>query len=472
MLDFDLRERALLLARDLREEYDLAARLDQFEPWRETSSSEEIPTLHFDDVSGIPFVDDVPGVEEYQHRARIRAGEDDAVATTTAPVSGYERYNRSYLDLGAPTHVVADPGEAPLAVADACARGDAFDTLVEWASGTERIRLEPFMAIEPVWRLASRLEEAADVDATVRGPPPPALWFANDKLRMANLLDRLFDRRLHPEGEVATDVDDMVDGLLELAERFPRVALKRIRCASAMGNLVFDSEQILARDRADLGDEVAEFLDYSGWPEGREVLLVRWLEASLSPSTQGWIPPADEGPPLVDGIYRQMLEGGTCVFAGSRPYQAPPRLRRDLLRTSLGLLEVLQHLGYVGRCSFDFIVSGDPAGDYELRMVDCNGRWGGTSLPMQLVDRLVEGRRPPYRAQDLVGPELEGAEFDDVVDVCDEQLFRTDDQSGRFIFYNVGPLDEYGKLDVVSLGRTQVDAERGLDELLPSLLGL
>ena len=34
----------------------------------------EASTLYLDDFSAIPFLDNISGVAEYQHRARIRAG--------------------------------------------------------------------------------------------------------------------------------------------------------------------------------------------------------------------------------------------------------------------------------------------------------------------------------------------------------------------------------------------------------------
>ena len=59
---------------------DLEARLTPFAPqrWR---GRRDTPTLHLDDVSGIPFLVGVPGVEEYQHRARLRCGDGDLFLT-------------------------------------------------------------------------------------------------------------------------------------------------------------------------------------------------------------------------------------------------------------------------------------------------------------------------------------------------------------------------------------------------------
>ena len=109
----------------------------------------------------------------------------------------------------------------------------------------------------------------------------------------------------------------------------------------------------------------------------------------------------------------------------------------------------LQELGYVGRCSFDHLVTGDPNGDFEVVFTECNGRWGGTSTPMSLLDRLLRGSRPTYRAQDVVFPGLIGARLSDLLELVGDLAFGTESGQGRFIFYNLGPLDGHGKFDVI-----------------------
>ena len=132
----------------------------------------------------------------------------------------------------------------------------------------------------------------------------------------------------------------------------------------------------------------------------------------------------------------------------------------------------LQALGYIGRCSFDFILTGDPEGDFQLKFTECNGRWGGTSTPMALLDRLLPGGRPPYRARDFVYPGLVGAAFTDVLDRVGGEVWNHQLGTGRYLFYNTGPLRAYGKLNVIALGTTQSEADDALEEQLPKMLGL
>ncbi len=91
---------------------------------------------------------------------------------------------------------------------------------------------------------------------------------------------------------------------------------------------------------------------------------------------------------------------------------------------------------------------------------------------MSLLDRLLHGPRPPYRAQDVVFPELIGSGLPDLLELVGDLAFQTESGEGRFIFYNLGPLHGHGKFDVISIGADQDDAERGVVEILPKRLGL
>ena len=241
-----------------------------------------------------------------------------------------------------------------------------------------------------------------------------------------------------------------------------------------MGNQVFVSTPLRDLPAADIEQLVARFLERTEWVSGEVVLAVAWEAASASPSTQWWIPPAGVCPPRLDGIYEQILEGDRKVFVGSRPSTLPKRVDDALAQAARRVAEALQALGYVGRCSFDHLLLGDLDGDFAVRFTECNGRWGGTSTPMHLVDRLVthrRGVRPPYRAQDVTAPRLAGARFADLLQLVGDEAFDPARGTGRFIFYNVGPLAAFGKLDVIALGDTQDAAERAMTESLPRLLG-
>ena len=140
---------------------DLEPRLTPFVPQR-WQGRRDVPVLLLDDVSGIPFLVDVSGVEEYQHRARLRCSDGDLFVTVTAPAHGYERYCLGPLGLGSPTHLLTAPTANPLAVAVGARHGDILARLVDVARGAGGLEIHPYMGVEDVWDLAAAIATKAD----------------------------------------------------------------------------------------------------------------------------------------------------------------------------------------------------------------------------------------------------------------------------------------------------------------------
>ena len=69
-----------------------------------------------------------------------------------------------------------------------------------------------------------------------------------------------------------------------------------------------------------------------------------------------------------------------------------------------------------------------------------------------------------------VDPALAGVPFDSILAALGDELYDHQSGRGRYILYNVGCLDSYGKLDVIAVGKDMDDASYGLEELLPELL--
>ncbi len=447
----------------------------QVEPFRDrcwTPAAADRRVLHLEDVSAIPFLTEIVGVEEYQHRARVRATEHDLYATVTPPDPDYETYCRQRLRLGDVCWLAVGGGDAPLAIARGCWADEAFDQLVDAARAAHGLTIHPYMSTEEVWTLARRVAGAAGAPVCVLGPPPPVTWIANDKALFAELVEFVLGPGWMPEAQAATSAERCAKTLRSLAARHARVGLKRTRCASGTGNLVFDSAHLLSQTPSATGAAVRAFLDRTNWEAPEPVLVVAWEQAVASPSTQWWIPTPAGGPPHLDGIYEQILAGEERLFVGSRPSTLPAPVNRMLATSSEQVAGALQAFGYVGRCSFDHLVLGDPRGEFSVRFTECNGRWGGTSTPMHLVDRVVAGPRPRYRAQDFVHERLLSVSFGELLERVGPDAFDAHTQTGHYIFYNVGPLAGCGKLDVIALGATQAEAEQAMLADLPRLLGL
>ncbi|MBT3223421.1 MAG: hypothetical protein HN348_30485, partial [Proteobacteria bacterium] len=424
------------------------------------------PALHLDDVSGIPFLKDIVGVEQYQLRARVRARDQDVYITTCREIPAYQDYCTEMLGLGRPEHIQAPVVSIPIRIAEAAQSGAPFRQLVHIARQLGSMVIHPYMGIEPVWRLARRLNIVSGARVAVLAPPPPVTWYANNKINFTRCVEEVIGPEVLVDRRIANNAEDLTTGLLELAEAHPLVALKMGRCASAMGNKRFESDILKRQSRSQIVSEVEQFLREKEWIRGREVLAVAWASTDLSPSTQMWIPPIGGGEPFVDGVYEQILVGVERMFLGSIPAQFDAALQERIVELSLMVGRVYQELGYVGQCSFDFIIVDD-----KPLFVECNGRWGGTSTPMRFMDRLFPDHRPAYRARDHVSEKLKGLPFTAVLEMLGDTLYDARTGNGSYIIYNVGCQPEYGKLDVIAIGDDMTTATALLEEQLPELLG-
>jgi len=453
------------IARRFDDALNITRRNEAYAAQRYTAECADWPTLQLDDVSGIPFLNDIVGVEKYQLRARVRAGDGDVFAATCPGMPDYEIYNRDYLGLGSAEFVHAPWPENPIEIGRGCRHGEAFDALVAFAKRSGKLVVHPYMGVESVWEMARDLAEASGARVAVLGPPPPVTWFANDKDHLSALVEAVHGPQLLCATLRGSTPEALAEHLLTLAQTYDHVALKMTRCASAMGNWVLTAADVRRTHKHRMVERVQAFLREKEWVAGDPVLAVSWEDNECSPSSQLWIPPLGAGDPCVDGVYEQLLEGPEKVFLGSVPSTLGAELDSRIGDASVAVARVYQQLGYVGRCSFDFIAPGDA-----LRFVECNGRWGGTSTPMHLLDRVFPEGRPAYRARDYVGEHMVGWPFTRLMEAIGDDLYDVRTGRGRFILYNVGCLT-YGKFDVIAIGEDIDAAERALEDELPEMIG-
>jgi hypothetical protein len=113
------------------------------------------------------------------------------------------------------------------------------------------------------------------------------------------------------------------------------------------------------------------------------------------------------------------------------------------------LASTLQFLGYFGRCSFDTLLVGQTLDSAVPHWIECNGRWGGVSIPMTIVNRLTRGGDKAkfvvvQRVEDYRPPQS----FADAVQALDGILFKGERQKG-----------------IILLSPAEIEAGRGVQML-------
>ena len=254
------------------------------------------------------------------------------------------------------------------------------------------LTIVPYLATGHQWRLAAAIASAASVPVYVCAAPPRLSRRVNDKLWFTALA-----RQVH--GPEATPPTFAVYGPAAAAARARSIArgcgqaiIKVPSSAGSIGNLRLEWSQLAAMTLDETRQLIMSFFEEKGWL-GRYPLLVGTWESPVatSPSVQTWIPLAGSGPPVVDGIFEQRMRGPEGKFIGAAPAELSSEWCDRLSREAMQLAIVLQHLGYFGRASFDAVLAGANVDSAELHWIECNGRWGGVSLPLAAANRLSGG---------------------------------------------------------------------------------
>ncbi len=363
------------------------------------------PALHCDDFTEIMRPPQSPGYVFFQERARLRAVEGDSIAASFPVNTAYDNFCSTTLGLGkvrwlCPRGSPRPTGTVdPHRLAEACWEDRQVRRSLVHAIRHEGLRyIHPHYGTKAIWQLALLLHHASRMPVHVIGAPPGLSAFVNDKGRFAALVEHMYGPAAIPPTEVVWNTALAAEQMRELCSHRKRVSVKLPSAAGGQGNLVFNSDALRGRSLARLREILWQSLPRLGYQNGDELVVSVWEENALAaPSTQYWIPPAGDGPPILEGHFMQFIVGSAGRFSGCAPADLPHEIRRRAeIRCGI-VARAFQKLGYVGRCSFDLLWVGKSQETAELQFIECNGRWGGTSLPMTLMNRIFgDWHRQPF----------------------------------------------------------------------------
>lgn len=463
------------LAERLVEEHTELRVPDEFRPLM-PDRLESKPTLHLDDLSEITRLDPGDDVRFYQDRAVLRAGDLDFVATCADCVAGHEDYCRETLGLGTPEWIRPRRPQNPLRIAEACYEDAGVrQYLVDRIRQGELTYLHPHMGTLAVWELAALLSEDAGRPLRVIAPPPRLSRWVNNKVAFAEVVRRMFGTDSIPKTESAWNLSMLAARVRELAEESTSLCLKLPDAAGGGGNVLLNTARLRGRNLSDIEHIIRQAVRRIEWNGERELLVDVWESNVIcAPSVQLWIPPEDENEPVVEGIFEQVLEGDGA-FTGTVPAALPEDVAGEIANRCWLLGRLFQRLGYIGRCSFDLILVGRDITECRPEFIECNGRWGGTSIPMMLMNRLFgDWKSQPFAVRvfhHIAG--LERISFPGLLSRFESDLFEIRTGSGSLIFYNPGRLHYQSGISVIALADTVENAVARLrDDVEPVLRSL
>ena len=418
------------------------------------------PSLLLQDLEGVALVA-APVDSHLQYRMMLLAQDGDQIALSIRRSRSFETYCREILNLGQ-VDIVSPALSAPdESLATYCRRDpDVLAKLVTRARQHGCMNVKPHIGTGAVWALAGTIAAQSGVPVRVAAPPPRLTQRVNDKLWFTRRVSTVLGPRATPPSYFAFGPAALTGRVANLVKRYDRVAIKVPNSSGSLGNLTLASSRLRSLSIRAVHDRLATLLRGLGWRDTYPLMVSVWeCPVIVSPSVQLWIPEKEHGDPIVEGVFHQVVEGPVGEFIGVMPSTLPETWRLRLAHESLMLGCLLQELGYFGRCSFDAIVVGEELDSATLHWIECNGRWGGTSIPMTLANRLVGdwSRRPFVVVQQghLHAPQRD---FTVVLDRLKDVLFRAGQSGGGVVLLLPGRFENGTGLDFMVLSETLATA--------------
>ncbi|MFE9192754.1 hypothetical protein ACFYL6_24460 [Micromonospora sp. NPDC007208] len=420
----------------------------------------------FDDYSAIRLMDQIPYPDGFQLRARLRAGGDDIIVSRPRPPAGFDEYYSGRLGLGDPVWLHPDSATDLCSAAWSDSRTSA--ALVEAARGGAY--LHPYHASEAAWQLADRLSRAARLSVPVLGPPPRLCQLANDKSWFLSTVADLLGAEAIPRLRVTRRFADVPAAIEEISRHSPKLAVRIPDSAGGLGMRVFATDVLRRLDRRALTAWAADVYRDLGLRDDSAVLVTSWEETLAAPSIEVTIAPGEAAAPTCGRVIDQIFtDADRSQFGGGVAGALPPEIVRRLRSHASTIAVLLQALGYLGRLSFDFIVTGRSLADADVRVVDCNARWSGGSVLGAMLDRLFPNRSQPYAFGALRHPQLRSIPFDVLIDRLEGRLWNPSTRRGDLLVHNVGHLAASGRADIVVLADSAETARHRLANLSGSV---
>ena len=457
----------------------LAQQLQERLPWQEESElfsrqrlqtwpDDETVVLVVDDYSSFPLF----RYEEFCHtrsaRSWARVRQQDVLISSLPEDASYHRYLSEQLALKLPAKVLA------VEESDVTSRGPlrcilSNPTLLTYLQSQlvgQSFVIHPYVGSEAAWQLAKRFSDNKK-QCTVLAPLPCVSRLVNNKNRFLEIVEEVLGSEWTIRWEKARTVDECVEVLQRKAQTWKRMAVRIDNGTAGVGTREVTVEEIQSVSTQQLKQALQHWLDELGWlPDiEKELQVVRWENAVIvSPSVHVWIPPLQNGGPVVEGVTDQVFDEedlhrclGTCTTS------QPDDVIESIEAAAAKLSRCFQHLGYVGRCSYDVVVCLAEDGTLSVKFVECNGRWGAATSVLSLLNRLFgDFRCHSFWHQEIYHPKLVGKSLDDLLVPLQDVLYSAHTGKGWLLIHNPYGLFKHGMIALVTIAESVEQARERL----------
>lgn len=431
------------------------------------------PAILIGDNSEIPLLPPA-GQNTLEYRIALLADQDDLIIVACDRYPDFENYMAGLLGLQKIEVLQARQTTAgpSLPTARRCVENrELFNILCDHVLANGGTTLVPHISTGTVWVLAKRLNEATNRPIFVAAPPPNLAARVNDKIWFGNIVVKLLGQTAVPTKFSAFGPAALTGHVHRLAERWEKLVIKIPDSAGSAGNFPVSSPVVREMDARTLQRYLRSLVTANGLPTPFPLMVEVWdCDVLSSPSVQLWIPDKADGDPIIEGVYDQFLVGDEARFVGAAQIDLPDNLDKALCRDAFRIALLAQELSYFGRFSLDAVIAAGSTGQPVIHWIECNGRWGGVSLPMTFLKRIFRSRAlPAHIVVHRSELRFSGMPFQTALNRLRGQLYEMDSEPEGVILITPGGLEKGTAVHMIAIGSTQEDATQCADKALATL---
>ena len=427
------------------------------------------PSLLIGDQSEIALLASAQG-SRLDYRMALLAKPGDSVLVRQR-VRDFEDYLADYLGQEHVYYFHARSDDARPVAQHTSTIGNLLETLADTARRSGGMTLKPYLTTGHIWRLAQTLSKATNCCIHVCGPSPRLTQRVNDKLWFGQVARRILGNHATPPTRAAYGPAAAAGLVSRIGKAGNQVVVKVPDSAGSAGNLRLEKATVRGKSLDDLRKFLLRRLHAFGWKDKYPILVGVWDEnVTCSPSAQIWVPHVQDGPPVVEGIFEQRVRDSMAVFVGAARSTLPQALQGRLGDEASHIARIFQRLGYFGRCSLDAVIFCTADGADEIHWIECNGRWGGVSIPMTVAGALFANQPAP--AISIVQELRPGRQMQtqEILRRLGDLLFCASDDMEGIVLMSPPEDDNGGRINLLSLSQTQISSDEILKEAMRRVL--
>ena len=427
------------------------------------------PSLLIGDQSEIPLLgSDIEG--SLDHRMALLAQPGDIVLVRRRDPD-FERYLAEYLGVSDVTFLAGNENDARPLPQQARSSERLLDVCVKTVGLHGGMTIKSYLTTGHIWRLAQTLGARTGCCINVYGPSPRVMRRANDKLWFAQLARQVIGRDATPPTMSAFGPAAAAGLTKRVAANNGQVIVKVPDSAGSSGSIWLDGVTVNQMQLHTLRSFLLARLRATGWDDTYPILVGVWDDDVVcSPSVQLWIPAARDSPPTVEGIFEPHVTGRVAGFVGGVPSDLPVSTKDQLRSEAIRIATVLQQLGYFGRCSFDAVLCGGRGAGAQVHWIECNGRWGGVSIPMT-ASRILTGN--DHAAIAIVQEILPAKEMETsaLIAALQDLLFDIKTKRAGIVLCSPPGRNQGMSLNLIAIADNQIAAGNMLNEAVMRVTG-